>query len=107
MIKQTFGSRLKQARTEQNFTSEMLAEKCNLNAVFIRQMESGIRHPSVSTLIKLCNILQVSPEFLLKDELEINEDDSLEYLFKRIRSLSSEQLELLIPTVATLIDHMV
>lgn len=106
MNKHAFGRRLKQARLQQNYTSDMLAEACNINAVFVRQIESGTKLPSLSNLILLCNALQTSPAYLLKEDLKINEDEQLNQLIQQMKALSPKQLEVIIPTINTLIDHI-
>lgn len=105
MNKKAFGNRLRQARLEQNFTADMLAETCHMNAVFLRQIECGVKLPSLQNLIILCNALQVSPSFLLRDNLEIIENEPLELLIEQLRVLSPKQLDIIVPTVKVMIDN--
>ena len=44
MDKITFGGRINIARKEQEITGEKLAELCNINATYLRQIESGKKH---------------------------------------------------------------
>lgn len=106
MNKNEFGRRLKKIRLEQNFTTNMLAAACDKNPVFIRQIECGSKAPSISTLIELCNALQVSPLYLLGDEINIKSDNSLEELVLRMNSLSPQQLDFIIHTVTAMLDNI-
>lgn len=66
-----FGRRLKKARQEMRLTSEQVAGKCGVSPAFIRQAESGVRLPSLSVFINICKTLQISPAYLLGNELKI------------------------------------
>lgn len=105
MNKPAFGKRLNQARLEQNFTADMLAEKCDMNAVFLRQIEGGIKLPSLNNLVILCNALQVSPAFLLKESLTIKTDE-VEFVIDQISTLSPKQLDVVVPTLRALIENL-
>lgn len=105
MNKPAFGKRLNQARLEQNYTADMLAEKCDMNAVFLRQIEGGIKLPSLKNLVILCNALQVSPSFLLKESLTIKTDD-IEFVIDQLSSLSPKQMDVVLPTLKALIDNL-
>ncbi len=95
MDKLALGKRINSARKEKGLTSEKLAELCDVNATYIRQIETGARSPSLSLFILLCNKLHVSPDTLLADQLDsipINSSDEITAFFK---SLSSSQILLL------------
>ena len=67
MIEQAFGDVLKEIRTEKNFTQEQLAHKCSLDRTYISLLERGLRQPTISTLFKLSEALEIQPEdFIIK-----------------------------------------
>ena len=65
-----FGRRLK-VRQEMQYTSQEVAENCGVSSVFIRQVELGERLPSLSVFIYLCETLQISPAYLLGNEIKL------------------------------------
>lgn len=69
--KEEFGRRLKKVRQEVRLSSEQLANACTVNPVFIRQIETGARLPSLSVFVKICNNIPVSPAYLLGNEIKI------------------------------------
>jgi len=69
MDTKSFGKRLKVARKNKNLTAENLSEKIELSSKSIWQIEGGQRGTSLSTFVRICNALEVSPEFLLQDSL--------------------------------------
>ena len=69
MDKRLLGRKINAARKDRGWTSERLSESCNINATYLRQIESGAKTPSLSVFVDLCNALQVSPTYLLSDQL--------------------------------------
>ena len=47
MDKKLLGKRINIARKERCWTSERLSETCNINATYLRQIESGTKVPSL------------------------------------------------------------
>lgn len=48
MDKKLLGRRINITRKERGLTSERLSEICNINATYLRQIESGAKTPSLS-----------------------------------------------------------
>ena len=67
MDKKQMGRRINAARKDRGMTGERLAEACNVNATYLRQIESGIKTPSLPMFVALCRELKVSPNYLLPD----------------------------------------
>lgn len=64
MDKKLLGRRINAARKERGWTSERLSEICNINATYLRQIESGAKTPSLQVFVALCEALKVSPTYL-------------------------------------------
>ena len=71
-------------RKDRGLTSDRLSELCNINATYLRQIESGVKIPSLPVFIDICNALKISPDYLLQDDLEENE-------VTKIKELEAEQ----------------
>lgn len=93
MNKKAFGKNLKYIRKSKNYTSEQLSELCNVNPVYIRQLESGAKSPSLDMLIKLCNALDVSPSYLLEADLSRNELAERNNFTAKLEHLSADQIK--------------
>ena len=59
------GARIKQAREQAHVTQERLAEQIEVSVQYISDLERGKVGASVSTVIKICQTLQVSCDYLL------------------------------------------
>ena len=64
-ILKKFGSKLKALRTEQNLTQEQLALKGNFNRNYIGMLERGERNPSLLSLMRLSETLNVELKYLM------------------------------------------
>lgn len=63
------GRRIRRYRIEKHLTQEQLAEMADVSASFLGHIERGTRVASLETLMKLCAVLQVTPNDLLGDDL--------------------------------------
>lgn len=65
IYKKTFGKVLQSIRLKKGFSQEKLALECELDRTFISMLERGLRQPSLTTLVKISNTLQIKPSKLL------------------------------------------
>ena len=70
--RQTIGKKIKLARARNNYTQEQLAEKLQLSTRYISQLERGISFGSVTTLVNLCNTLEIDADFLFQELVDGN-----------------------------------
>jgi len=59
------GHRVREARRQLSMTQEALAEQVGISASFLGHIERGSRVASLETLVALCNVLHVTPQYLL------------------------------------------
>ncbi len=59
------GNRVKQARKAKRYTQAELAELINMNPKNVSQLERGMTGISLSTLISICKVLDVSADYIL------------------------------------------
>lgn len=98
MDKKGLGNRIKTARKERGMTAEKLAELCNINAIYLRQIEAGSKTPSLPMFVELCSQLRVSPSLLLTDSFgeKMTDFDNITQLLKAAT-----------PSQAALINRMI
>ncbi|AKC63139.1 DNA-binding protein [Clostridium sporogenes] len=73
-----FGDRLKELREEKEMTQEELGKLLNVSRQTISGYEAGAIEPSISNLIKLANIFNISLDYLLgrtKERYNLNLKD--------------------------------
>lgn len=91
MDKLNIGRTIYQARNERKMTVAAVAEICGINDVYLRQIESGVKTPSLPVFVDICNALRVSPDYLLKDVLGDHEITQIQELDALWRSASLER----------------
>mgnify|MGYP003596262314 CR=1 FL=1 len=60
------------SRKNKNLTQEQLAEKLSLSARYISQLERGVAFGSATTIVNLCQALNINSDFLFNDIIECN-----------------------------------
>lgn len=98
------GVRIAQRRKEIKMKQNTLAEKTNLSNNHISNIENGYSVPSIETFAKICNVLNITPDYLLLgtlksnnisqnivDKLNLCDDKSLKLIYKIIDAILSEQ----------------
>lgn len=86
-----FGKKLKEKRKEFGYSCQELADICHVNDGYIRQLEAGLKCPSVQLIFALCDVLQTSPNYLF----EYAEESEDKELVTKINKLLPEQKKIL------------
>ena len=70
----SFSTNLRYERKKRHFTMEYLAEITDLSISYIGLLERKDKTPSLETLVKLCNVFNLTPDDLLlpKDQQELD-----------------------------------
>lgn len=89
------GERCRRARETAGYTQEQLAERIGVSTQFLSDAERGVTGMSVSTIIKLCQILSISTDFLLLGQDTANNAESPLSIFTRIQRLSPQEQEII------------
>ncbi|MBC7323990.1 MAG: helix-turn-helix transcriptional regulator, partial [Moorella sp. (in: Bacteria)] len=69
----SLGHKLRQAREEQGLTQAELAKAAGVSAGLIGQIEQGKVQPSLKTLEKIGEVLNISPCYFIADEAGVDE----------------------------------
>jgi len=75
------GKNLREARKKVGFSQKRLAEICQLSQTIINHYESGKKYPTVHNFLKISLFLDVSPSYLIGNELNSNEFNNLRVMY--------------------------
>lgn len=85
-IKKNLGNRIREIRISRSLTQEALAEKINLSAKSLSQIELGNNFVSAETLDDLCSALNIKPNVLFDFKYSDVNDTPLEEIVKRLKN---------------------
>ena len=63
------GKRIRESRINKGYTQQDLADRAGIGVVYISEIERGIKMPSLNIFIKIVDALDVSADYVLRDEL--------------------------------------
>lgn len=96
MNKKLFGKQLQQYRERAGYSQETLAEQIECSTIFISYIERGEKSPSLDTLLKLANALNISIDLLFGRELKHYTSEKLKYIEEQLKNLPTlEQQKIL------------
>lgn len=80
------GRKIRKYRKQKKYTLEQLAERLDVSTTFIGQIERASGKPSLETLVRIANVLEVSTDELLFEGLNEKSGDS--HFLKRVEELT-------------------
>jgi len=66
-LEESFGVILREKRKDQGFSQEALALEAGVDRNFVSLLERGLNQPSLSTVFKLANALNIKPSDLVME----------------------------------------
>ena len=95
------GKVFQEYRLKNNLTQNQVAESTGLEPRHISQIERGLSKGSIDTLIKLCNVYNITPDVVLYDLLSEDTKELVSIYDEKFKKLSKKDKE----TVAHLIEY--
>ncbi len=97
------GEKIKKERLRNRLTQEMLAEMAEITSSYVGQIERGERKVTLSKLVRIANVLNISVDYLLSDTMEMIEDN-LEIEIKNAMCNMEEKDKLMIIDIIKIIN---
>lgn len=92
------GMRIRKARKERHVTQEQLGEICELSTAHIGHIERGTRIPSLDTLFRIAQALDISTDYLIFDSVAPDKN-----LFTSLNSILQNKDKRKVKTFLTII----
>lgn len=93
------GERIAKRRKVLNLTQDDVAEATGLSNNYISNIENNHSIPSIETLVKICNALDITPDYLLLGIVRDTDDDLYSQINQKIKLCDKKKLEL--------VDHFI
>lgn len=91
MDKVKIGSRIREARLRKGFTQEALAEKADIGASYLSDIERGVKFPSLSMFVTIIETLDISADYVLRGNIESGKGYIYDELTKKLEDLTPKQ----------------
>ena len=105
MEKTGLGKRINAVRKARGLAADRLSEMCNINATYLRQIEGGVKMPSLPVFIDICKGLKISPDYLLQDELPENEISTIREIEALWKDTSPSKQEIALAMIKAVLEH--
>ena len=69
MDRMALGKRIRESRIKNEYTQQDLAIKADIGVVYLSEIERGVKMPSLNVFIKIIDALDVSADYILRDEI--------------------------------------
>ena len=91
MDKSTLGQKLRQIRNEKGYTQQSLAEKAGIGNVYLGEIERGLKMPSLNSFIRIIEALDVSADYILREELSSGKEYIYDEITQKMQNLTPKQ----------------
>jgi transcriptional regulator with XRE-family HTH domain len=98
------GERISRLRRRCDMTQDELGELAEINGKHISRIESGHVLPSIDSVMKLCNVLEVTPDYLLLGVKKID-NATINRIVEELRLSSDKQQNLVYEFINLLINE--
>lgn len=93
--KELLGLRLKEYRENRKLTQDKLAEMVGIDPKHLSRIENGRNYPSLETLEKILDSLDVSYEEIFNFKLLVSKDELIKKINNRLEVLEESKLKLI------------
>lgn len=100
MDKSALGQKLRDARQQKDYTLQALAKIADISNVYLGEIERGLKMPSLNIFIKLIEALEISADYILRDELTSGKEYIYDEITQKLKNLTPKQRK----TAADILD---
>lgn len=91
MDKASLGKKIREARLKKQYTQAKLAEAADIGEMYLGEIERGTKMPSLRIFINLINALEISSDYILRDELNSGEQYTFDEITQKLKGLTPKQ----------------
>jgi len=100
------GKRIRAERQKNKLTQAELAEKVNVTTAFIGQIERGERKFSIEALVEIACALNISIDYLLRDNMNQNDNSAISEIIDLLKNKSNQDICLAADILKSVFEHI-
>ena len=101
------GQRIAKRRKDLGMTQEDMAERAGLTPTHVRNIERAYTKCSLDALWKICEAMEVTPDYLFLGVLKCVDEDQLATATANLRLCDKKQLNLVMKITACVLDESI
>lgn len=87
------GGRIRKVREHQHYTREQIAERADISAQFLADIENGYKSMTAATIISLANALHISTDYILLGIESNNDTKNIEEVKSLLSAIPKDKRE--------------
>ena len=91
MERAALGRRIRESRIKKGYTQQELADRAEIGVVYLSEIERGVKMPSLNIFIKIIDGLDVSADYVLRDELPSGKEYICNEIAEKVLALTPSQ----------------
>ena len=91
MDRAALGKRIRESRIKKGYTQQDLARRADIGVVYLSEIERGVKMPSLNIFIKIIDALDVSADYILRDEVSTGKEYVCMEITEKLLALSPNQ----------------
>ena len=91
MDKASLGKKIREARIKKGYTQQTLSEKADIGEMYLSEIELGVKMPSMNLFIKLITALDISADYVLRDEIPTGKEFVYDEITQKLEGLTPKQ----------------
>ncbi len=95
------GERIRHSREAAGYTQERFADSVGVTVQYISDLERGVVGTSIPTLIKICDILKISSDYILMGKTDTRD---ISDIIKRLQHLDDKQIDIIEKNINLILD---
>lgn len=106
MERAALGKRIRESRIKKGYTQKNLADRAKIGVVYLSEIERGIKMPSLSIFIKIIDALEVSADYVLRDELPTGKEYICTEITKKLLVLTPGQRKIALDILNAYLNNL-
>ena len=91
MDRAVLGKRIRESRIMKGYTQQDLASHADIGVVYLSEIERGVKIPSLNIFIKIIDALDVSADYILRDEISTGKEYVCMEITEKLLTLTPSQ----------------
>ena len=106
MERAALGKRIRESRIKKGYTQQNLADLADIGVVYISEIERGIKMPSLNIFIKIIDALDVSADYILRDEISSGKEYIHMEISEKLLALTPRQCKAATDILNAYLDNL-